>query len=66
MIDADHRRERFAKLASLAAEYDIDVHICACKNPDLPESKNCRIAGSSAEPSAHPDGLLFGCLEQAE
>lgn len=66
MIDADYRRERFARLAFLAAKHGIDVHTCACKNPDLAESKNCRIAGPPAEPSAHPKGPLFGCLEQAE
>jgi DNA repair photolyase len=66
MIDADHRRERFARLASLAAEHGIDVHICACKNPDLPDATNCGIAGPSTEQAARPDAPLFGHLGQAK
>lgn len=63
MIDAEYRRERFARLASLAAGHGIDAHICACKNPDLPDATNCRIAGPSPEQGLSPNVPLFEHLE---
>jgi DNA repair photolyase len=63
MIDAEYRRERFARLASLAAGHGIDTHTCACKNPDLPDSANCRIAGPSPEQGLSPNAPLFEHLE---
>jgi DNA repair photolyase len=63
MIDAEHRRKGFARLASLAAEHAINVHTCACKNPDLPDSANCQIAGPSSEQGFLPNAPLFEHLE---
>ena len=63
MIDAEHRRKGFARLASLAAGHGIDTHTCACKNPDLPDAANCRIAGPSPEQGLSPNAPLFEHLE---
>jgi hypothetical protein len=59
MIDAEHRRKGFARLASLAAEHGIDLHICACKNPDVPDAANCRIAGPPAGARSPSQPPLF-------
>ncbi|MBI5725364.1 MAG: radical SAM protein [Planctomycetes bacterium] len=45
MIGPEERDRRFDRLQKLAAQYGIDVHVCACKNPDLTVRTNCRIAG---------------------
>ncbi len=63
MIDAEYRRERVARLASLAAVHGIDTHICACKNSDLPDAANCRIAGPLSEQGPSPNAPLFEHLE---
>jgi len=58
MIDVAERQTRFRQLEALAARYGIDVHVCACKNPDLGLTSNCRIAGSdSPQPGT---ASLFG------
>lgn len=59
MIDTNQRRQRFARLTDLAAEFGIEVSICSCKNPDLPEATNCRIAGPSMEHTPQPEAPLF-------
>ncbi len=41
------RREIYAKLRSEAAEFGLDVRVCACKNPDI-ASGSCYIAGRRA------------------
>ena len=48
MIDVAERQARFHRLKTLAEKHGIDVHVCACKNPDLDLTSNCRIAGSDS------------------
>jgi DNA repair photolyase len=50
------RRNGFARLRTLAAGFGIDVHVCACKNSDLPCAAPCQIAG----PAPAPPASLFG------
>jgi len=59
MIGVEERQTRFARLAKLAAEFDIDLHICSCKNPDLASGSNCQIAGPPTEASRAEEALLF-------
>jgi DNA repair photolyase len=47
MPDGQERRQRFSRLIELAARHQIEVHICACKNPDL-GGPGCQIAGTHA------------------
>lgn len=62
MIGLQERRERFARLAALAANHGIEVRPCACKNPDLDLACDCEIAGPAPR-SARPAGLpLFAGL----
>lgn len=60
MISAEERQGRFDKLRDLAAECGIDVHVCACKNPHLPDSSDCKIAGPQSNARPEPDTPLFG------
>lgn len=57
MVGTAYRQERFHRLRALAARHRIDLHVCACKNPDLDLKTNCRIAGSAPDPIA--EGPLF-------
>jgi DNA repair photolyase len=47
---AEHRQMAFTRLRMLATEFGIDVHICACKTPDLAGAVACQIAGPSPSP----------------
>jgi DNA repair photolyase len=51
MVGPEGRRQRFDRLRALAANHGIEVHVCACKNPDLGRSPGCEIAGP---PQANP------------
>lgn len=57
MIDLADRRERFRQLGALAAKHEMELRVCACKNPDLDLESNCRIAGPA--PSQVGNGPLF-------
>lgn len=35
MIGPKERQKRFDRLAGLAAAAGMEMHVCACKNPDL-------------------------------
>jgi len=59
MIRPEVRRERFGRLRALAAEHNIEVHLCACKNPDLDLASNCHIAGPPLVPVRHHTAPLF-------
>jgi len=59
MIGIEERQKRFARLAGLAAAADMEMHVCACKNPDLTMSSNCRIAGPPLPASYPADLPLF-------
>lgn len=59
MIGPGPRRERLGRLRDLAAEQDIDVHVCACKNTDIDFASNCRIAGPPLPPLRHDTAPLF-------
>jgi len=58
MMDMQERRESFSRLASLAAGFHIDVHVCRCKNPDV-DAPGCQIAGPSSDVSEAPSLPLF-------
>jgi len=45
MIPAQERCRRFTRLRNLAAVRGIELHVCACKNPDVPAAEGCQIAG---------------------
>jgi len=64
MIGPEERRARFDRLARLAAEYGIDVHVCVCKNPDLSAGPGCQIAGPPMEAPLGVEGPLFRGLDQ--
>lgn len=57
MIDAADRRERFRRLGTLAIKHGMELHVCACKNPDLDLKSDCRIAGPAPNPIR--EGTLF-------
>lgn len=63
MIALEDRRRRFARLRHLAASHGIEVHTCACKNPDLAAGSNCRIAGPLPSPLPVQDTPLFQATE---
>jgi len=63
MIGPATRRARFERLARLAGEYGIDVHICACKNPHQAANANCQIAGLPAVAEPGRDEPLFHGLD---
>jgi hypothetical protein len=58
-ISIEERQARFNKLRDLAAGFGIDVHVCACKNPHLPASSDCKIAGPPSNAKPEPDTPLF-------
>jgi len=58
MIDVAERQVRFHQLKTLAEKHGIDVYVCACKNPDLGLTSNCRIAGSNSPQTG--TASLFG------
>jgi DNA repair photolyase len=62
MIDLEERKQRLERLVSLAARYDIQVHICSCKNPDVPAGGNCQIAGPLLSKDLEK-GMLFQVSE---
>jgi DNA repair photolyase len=57
MIALADRQERFRRLETLAAKHGMELHICACKNPDLSLKSDCRIAGAAT--SQIENGPLF-------
>jgi len=59
MIGIEDRQKRFARLAGVAAAAGMEMHVCACKNPDLTISSNCRIAGPPLPASYPADLPLF-------
>jgi hypothetical protein len=58
MLPADQRRARLARLRALAGSKGIELHVCACKNPDI-ECGNCRIAGPPNETAPSAPALPF-------
>jgi DNA repair photolyase len=54
-MSVQDRTRRFSRLKDLATRHGIDVHVCTCKNPDLP-GPDCQIAGSPlpSEPTKEP------------
>ena len=63
MLDPDARWARFDRLGQLAAEYGIDVHVCACKNPCRATETNCQIAGPPLTAQWGRDTPLFHGLD---
>jgi DNA repair photolyase len=59
MIGPDSRQQRFDRLRALAANHGIEVHVCACKNPDLGRAPGCEIAGPPQVTSSLGDMPLF-------
>lgn len=59
MIGSESRCQRFGRLRDLAAEHNIEVHLCACKNPDLDLALNCQIAGPPLPSARHDTAPLF-------
>jgi DNA repair photolyase len=59
MIGPEGRRQRFDRLRTLAANHAIEVHVCACKNPDLASAPGCEIAGPSQAPPSAGGTPLF-------
>ena len=49
VVPVARRRRIFQWLTTIAGQYGIQVHICACKNPDL-ESDSCKLAGQWSPP----------------
>lgn len=45
IVAAARRRRIFQWLTTIAAQYGIRVHVCACRNPDL-ASESCKLAGA--------------------
>ena len=54
-LPPEERRNIFDRLARLAKHHDLQLHLCACKNPDLAAS-SCLIAGKWEEVS---QAMLF-------
>ena len=52
-LPTDTRLAIFERLTAAARPYDIEVHPCACKNPDIARG-SCRIAGRRPAASARP------------
>jgi DNA repair photolyase len=50
MPSIEQRQIGFTRLRTLAAQFGIDLHICACKNPDLACAATCQIAGPTPVP----------------
>jgi len=53
MAAPETRRCGFERLRGLADNHGIELHVCACKNPDLASAPGCLIAGpaQSSQPS---------------
>jgi hypothetical protein len=49
VLPAARRRRIFQWLTTIAAQYGIGVHDCACKNPDL-ACESCKLAGQWSPP----------------
>ena len=49
VLPAARRRKIFQWLTAIAAQYGIQVHVCACKNPDL-AGQSCKLAGRWSPP----------------
>ncbi len=64
MIGLTARQERFHRLGTMAARHGIDLHVCACKNPDMDLKTNCRIAGSAPNPIG--EGPLFDAADLSQ
>ncbi len=64
-MSVQERTQRFSRLKELAKRYGIEVHVCTCKNPDLP-GPGCRIAGPplASEPTKEPK-LFSYCPSRA-
>jgi len=52
-LSQETRRATFERLQAIAAEFEITVRICACKNPDI-GSGACHIAGRSSNALESP------------
>ncbi len=63
MIGLEARQARFDRLRRLAAEYGIDVLVCACKNASLAAGSDCQIAGPPAKAQLGRDAPLFHGLD---
>lgn len=63
MISPEARRARFDRLGRLAAKYGIDVHVCACKNPNLAAGSDCQIAGPPVKAQRGRNAPLFHGLD---
>lgn len=59
MMAPKDRKAGFDRLRALAADHGIEVHVCACKNPDLSIRSNCQIAGPLPTPAPGADAPLF-------
>ncbi len=58
-LPATTRRQMYERVAHAAERYGLNVHLCACKNPDL-ASGSCSIAGEWAQnPTAATQRGLF-------
>ncbi len=49
VLPAARRRRIFQWLTTIAGQYGIQVHVCACKNPDL-DNESCKLAGQWSPP----------------
>lgn len=63
MLGPADRQRRYARLQALAAQYGIEVHVCACKNPGLPCAADCQIAGPPRTRRQKPALPLFPSLD---
>ena len=48
-LPREDRESIFIRLQNIAARYGLGLHVCGCKNPDIPPdtfSKTCRLSGS--------------------
>lgn len=63
MMSPEDRQVRFDRLRTLAANHGIELHVCACKNPDLAAASNCQIAGPAPAPLPMQGAPLLGMLE---
>jgi DNA repair photolyase len=48
-LPCEEREAIFGRLRSIAEKYSLGLHVCGCKNPDIPVdlfSMNCRLSGS--------------------
>jgi DNA repair photolyase len=54
-MSTQDRAERFSRIKEMAKRHGIEVHVCTCKNPDLP-GPGCQIAGPpmAVDPTKEP------------